>query len=116
MAYAVGVFFANPFAISSIIALLLFYVLLAAKVFAFVEALRFRGQAYPAAGKQTKQLWLILTGLSLAFHFLSGPTGLLSVAGDVASLVFLVDVRPALRQVSGRGGGSQQNMGPYGPW
>jgi hypothetical protein len=32
----------------------------------------------------------------------------------VGALVYLVDVRPAVAQY--RAGGSQQNMGPYGPW
>jgi len=31
----------------------------------------------------------------------------------VAAAVYLVDVRPALRQVSGRG---RSKQGPYGPW
>jgi len=35
------------------------------------------------------------------------------VIAFVAAAVYLADVRPALKQVSGRGGGRQ---GPYGPW
>jgi hypothetical protein len=40
---------------------------------------------------------------------------LVSLAGTIASIVYLVDVRPALQQVGGRGG-NRNNMGPYGPW
>ena len=49
------------------------------------------------------------------------PVLFLQLAGLVASIVFMVDVRPALRQVSGggrggrRGGGSSSD-GPYGPY
>ena len=33
--------------------------------------------------------------------------------GFIAAAVYLADVRPALRQVTGRG---RRNDGPYGPW
>jgi hypothetical protein len=41
----------------------------------------------------------------------------LQIAGLIATIVFFVDVRPALRQVSGGGrrGGSGSD-GPYGPY
>jgi hypothetical protein len=42
------------------------------------------------------------------------PLSFLNIIGVVGALVFLVDVRPAVKQY--RAGGSQQNMGPYGPW
>jgi hypothetical protein len=47
------------------------------------------------------------------------PMLFLQIAGLVASIVFMVDVRPALQQVSGgkgrRRGGSSSD-GPYGPY
>jgi hypothetical protein len=89
-------------------------VLLAAKAVAFFYALRHTAPQYVSAGKQTRVIWLVITGLSLAFHLISGPLNFLNVAGTVGSLVFLLDVRPALRQVSGRGGSS--SSGPYGGW
>jgi hypothetical protein len=50
-------------------------------------------------------------------HLITQPLNFLNVAGTIACIVFLVDVRPALRQVSGRGGsGGGSRMGPYGPW
>ena len=104
----------SPVALSAWIMLALWVVLLAAKAFALVEVLRHNANLFPAAGKQTKQLWLIFTALGLVFHLLTDPISLLNIAGTIAAIVFLVDVRPALQQVSGRGGGSRQ--GPYGPW
>jgi hypothetical protein len=104
----------NPFAITGVISLGLWLVLLAAKAFALIDALRHKPGSFVAAGKQSKQLWLILTGLGLAFHMITNPLSLLNVAGTIIAIVFLVDVRPALQQVTGRGGGSVQ--GPYGPW
>ena len=35
--------------------------------------------------------------------------------GVVAAAVYLVDVRPAVKQVGG-GGSRGTHMGPYGPW
>lgn len=98
---------------------LVFWALFAAgmglKIFAFVEALRTDAQAFPYAGKRTKGLWLAITGVALAVNIVVfNPLFFLNVIGVVGALVFLVDVRPAVKQY--RAGGSQQNMGPYGPW
>lgn len=79
-------------------------------VFAFVDAAVRRAPLFPAAGKLTKPIWLGILGVSLAFMlYLFEATNLLSLAGTVAGIVYLVDVRPALREVSGGGGN-----GPYG--
>ncbi|MCG6500599.1 DUF2516 family protein, partial [Kitasatospora sp. A2-31] len=34
----------------------------------------------------------------------------------VAAIVYMVDVRPAIRALTSRGGRNDRNMGPYGPW
>jgi FtsH-binding integral membrane protein len=96
--------------------------LFVAKVVAFIDSLRHPEGAYPAAGKQTKTLWVVLLGASAALQFflspgpalLSSPIGLFSIAGTVVTGIYFVDVRPAVRQYGGRGGSSSQ--GPYGPW
>lgn len=91
------------FQVQSTVTLVIFLVLLAVKVFAFVDALRRRPQLFPAADKQTKQLWLIVLGLSLAAHLLlPSPIGVLNLAGTVGSLVYLADVRPALQSLTDR--------------
>lgn len=99
----------------------LFYLLgLAMLVFAVVAlvfAATARKDAYPAADKKTKSFWLIILGLVVAVDFFLGIL-FLQIAGLVASIVFMVDVRPALREVSGggrRSGGSSSD-GPYGPY
>jgi hypothetical protein len=96
------------------IALLLWLALLVAKAVAFIESLRYSNAQFVSAGKQTRTLWLVLTGLSVAFHLISGPLNFINIAGTIVSTIFLVDVRPALRHVSGRGGGG--SYGPYGPY
>ncbi|MYS79901.1 DUF2516 family protein [Embleya scabrispora] len=93
----------------------LFLGILLLKVFCLFDAAFRREDAYRAADKKKKSFWLILLGVAVVVDVL--PTGLglmLMLAGLVAAIVYLVDVRPALKEVAGgRGGG--RNMGPYGP-
>lgn len=87
-------------------------------VVAFVFALLGREDAYRAADKQTKTFWLVILGITVVVDFFLASMLFLQIAGLVATIVFLVDVRPALRQVSGGGrrrGGSSSD-GPYGPY
>jgi hypothetical protein len=62
---------------------------------------------------------VIILAVATALGFLGlpigggNPLGLLSIVSVVAAAVYLTDVRPAVRQLRGRGGGS---TGPYGPW
>ncbi|GAA4777362.1 MULTISPECIES: DUF2516 family protein [Streptomyces] len=89
-------------------------------VTALVMAAVAREDAYRAAGKKTKSFWLIVLGLAVAVNVVPFFSMLLlSIAGLIASIVFFVDVRPALREVSGggrRSGGGSSSDGPYGPW
>lgn len=83
--------------------LLLTLVLFAAQAWALVDALSHRPDAYVAADKQTKQMWLIILGLALVAHLLIwDPFSLLNLAGAVAAIVYLVDARPALRSLTRR--------------
>ncbi|MFB9519717.1 MULTISPECIES: DUF2516 family protein [Streptomyces] len=93
------------------------WVFLITAVVALVMAATARADAYRAADKQSKNFWLIILGITAVVNLLV-PMLFLQIAGLVASIVFLVDVRPALRQVSGggrRSGGSSSD-GPYGPY
>lgn len=82
-------------------------------VFALVDALRQRQEAFTAAGKLTKPIWCGILGVGsvLAFIFVFNPLNIFGIVVVVASGVYLADVRPAVRNMSG-GGGS----GPYGRW
>ncbi len=85
----------------------------------FVDAIRRPTGAFPAAGKQTKSLWLIILGVAAVIGLAGVASGgfsalnILEVAAFVAAAVYLTDVRPKVREI-GRGGSSRQ--GPYGPW
>jgi hypothetical protein len=43
------------------------------------------------------------------------PLSFLNLIGVVGAAVYLIDVRPAVKQVGG-GGSQGTHMGPYGPW
>lgn len=73
------------------------------EAWAFVDAISRRPQEFEAAGKQTKTMWLIILGIALVAHMLIWhPISLLNMAGAVASIVYLVDVRPAIRSLTRR--------------
>ena len=71
--------------------------------FAFVHALLQRADAFTAAQKLTKPAWLGITGASLlvlvVFQGPRSPGALFWLAGLVAVLVYIVDVRPKVVEV-----------------
>jgi hypothetical protein len=88
---------------------------LGCEVFALVDALRHRPDAYVAAGKRTKNFWIIVLAVAVVVGVvtLTNVLGFVGIIAFVASAVYLTDVRPALRQVGGRG---RPQDGPYGRW
>jgi hypothetical protein len=99
-----------------------FFVALAVAAFvveawAFGDAIFRPAQAFPAAGKQTKPIWLIILGVAFVLGLYSalygGVTGLLSVIAFVAAAIYLADVRPKVKDFKR---GRSSSMGPYGPW
>jgi hypothetical protein len=88
---------------------------LGVEVYALVDCVRRRPDAFAAAGKRTKQFWMLVTGLAVLLGFVAmGGVGFLAIVAIIAAGVYLADVKPALDQVMGRGSG--RTDGPYGPW
>src|ERR1700739_2840165 len=110
--------FVDPTALS--IVNLFFWVLLLAafviEAWAFGDALRRPKAAFPAAGKLTKPIWLIILGVAFVIG-IAGAVGYLTlismfpIIAFVAAAIYLVDVRPKVSSI--KPGSSQ---GPYGPW
>lgn len=78
------------------------------QAWAVVDCAIRKAPAFTATGKLSKPAWLGITGLALLLQIIVGPsaliggiTTLLVLCGIVASLVYLTDVRPAVREVSG---------------
>ena len=86
------------------------------EAYAFIDAIRRPAEAFTAAGKQTKPLWLVILGVAFVIG-LAGAVNLLSlisifpIVAFVAAAIYLVDVRPKVRALKP---GTRQ--GPYGPW
>lgn len=94
----------DVFGFSNLVTLVAMLGLFVLKAWAFVDCLTHRDEEYVAAGKLNKMAWALILGLSLGAAMLwrSGPIGLLSLAGTIAAIVYLVDVRPALRSLTRR--------------
>ena len=83
--------------VQNLILLVLWVLFLLIKGFALIDCIRRPAQAFPAVSRQTKVLWLILTGISLlAGIVVQDPLSIFGIAGLVASLVYLFDVRPRI--------------------
>jgi hypothetical protein len=71
-------------------------------VFAFVHALLQRADAFTAIDRMTKPAWLGITGggaAAVALFSFADFTMMFWIAGLVAVLVYIVDVRPRLIEV-----------------
>jgi hypothetical protein len=64
---------------------------------AFVDALIRPAASFVAAGKLTKPGWAAITGLSILIVYWFGPMSFLGLPAIIAGIVYLVDVRPAVR-------------------
>ncbi|MER5434303.1 DUF2516 family protein [Streptomyces sp. NPDC002588] len=88
--------------------------------FALVDATIRREDGYRAADKQTKPFWLIVLGIAFVVNLIFPILSFLPIIGLVATIVYMVDVRPALRALPGGGrsrkGGGSSSDGPYGPY
>jgi len=84
-------------------------------VFGLVDALRYKPDAYAAAGKASKNIWLAILGAAVALSIVSygNPFQLPGILAVVGAGVYTADVRPALRQVMGRGSSGDR---PAGRW
>lgn len=66
---------------------------------ALIDALTRPANAYVAAGKLTKQKWGAITALALALAYFLPTFSFLWLPAVIAAIVYLVDVRPALRSL-----------------
>jgi Protein of unknown function (DUF2516) len=72
-----------------------------------------------AAQRLTKQWWLIILGVAFAIGLYYAAYGgsiinFLPILAFVAAAVYLVGIRPKVREYGKRG--SRTSSGPYGPW
>ncbi len=91
----------------------LVFVMLVLQVWALVDCATRSAQAFPTVNKLTKPVWLAITigafavsGLIVSLYrpWFSAGLNPISLIAVVAALVYLADVRPAVREVSGGSG------------
>jgi len=75
--------------------------LLVVKLWALVDAVLRPAQAFVAADKLTKTAWLWILGLAFVADVVLASTFLM-LAGIIAALVYLLDVRPAVASMTRR--------------
>lgn len=78
----------------------LYWAALALHVFAFFDATIRPNAGYVANERLTKPAWMGITALAAGVTYLSGPISFLGIPALVASILYFVDVRPALRGTS----------------
>ena len=83
--------------IDGLINLVVFYATLALAVWAFIDAIIRPAAAFVAAGKLTKPGWMAITGIATLVLLWQGPLSFLGLPAVIAAVVYLVDVRPAVR-------------------
>ena len=88
--------------------LVLFWGLVALRVWALADCLTRSAAAFPAADKLTKPAWvaiLLIAGLLGSYFGLwynpSSVLGIFSLGSTVVAGIYLADVRPAVREISG---------------
>ncbi len=84
----VDLFFHPALALMSLISL----GLLVLKVWALVDCITRPAPAFELHNKLTKVAWIVILALASVF----GGVGILGIAGTVAAIVYLVDVRPVV--------------------
>lgn len=71
------------------------------EAWALVSALRSPAAAFGVVGRLSKRVWVVILLVAVAFTVFSfgSPTGLISLIGAAAAIIFLVDTRVKLRDV-----------------
>jgi hypothetical protein len=89
--------------IDGLVLQILWVILLGVKAFALVDCIRRPADYFPFIGRQTKVLWLALTAVSLLTGLSEQLTlSIFGIAGTVISLIYLLDIRPKMIELTGR--------------
>jgi len=81
-------------------------IVLLVEIIAFVNCATQRADAFPAVGSLSKGAWLALIGGAALFSLLLGFFSMIGLVAVAAALIYLLDVRPALRDA----------VDGHGPW
>lgn len=88
--------------VTSVLSLIVLIVSFAVAVWAFVHIIMQRSDAFTAVGTLTKPMWLLLIGGTALLSWVFSIFGtLLALVSLTAALIYLLDVRPAIREITG---------------
>ena len=87
-------------AVQGLILTVLSVLFLIVKVWALADCATRPKDAFAAAGKRSRNFWLVLTGVAALTGLLFSPLGIFGLAGLVVAAVYLVDVRPRVAEVT----------------
>jgi amino acid transporter len=93
----VGVYTVNG--LTGGILFVLWLIAMAGAVFALVHAIRQRKDAFTAADKLSKPIWLGILGVALLVLLVTSVVGLFGIIAVIAVCVYLVDVRPRVEEI-----------------
>ncbi len=84
--------------------IILGYLFAGVKIWALVDSASHSKAAYEFIGKMNKIFWLSFLGLAVLIQFASvslgwSPTGLLNLVGLILAIIYLVDMRPRLKDL-----------------
>jgi len=83
------------------------YIFVALKIWAFVDATTQKKEVFAAVGRQSKLFWSALLGISVLSQFISvwsgdSNYGILQLVGLILAIVYLVDQRPKMNEIRGK--------------
>ncbi|MGI9196209.1 MAG: DUF2516 family protein [Candidatus Nanopelagicales bacterium] len=88
-------------ATQNLVVLVLWVLFGVVKLWAVIDCIRRPAQAFPAVGRVSKVLWLILTGAAALTGLIPGLTlGIIGIAGLVVAMIYLFDVRVRIADIT----------------
>jgi hypothetical protein len=97
MVSSAPIFYGNVVAIINLVVLIFSLIV---QGVAIVHCLTQRGDAFPAIGTLPKGAWLAIMIVCVVLTVLLGASGIFGLVGVAAALVYLLDVRIGLRDLS----------------
>src|SRR3954469_19680498 len=97
MAYSAPIFYDD---VASIISFVVLIVSLIVQAVALIHCVTQRGDGFQAIGTLPKGAWLAILAVCMVLTLLLGATGIFGLVGVAAALIYLLDVRPGLRDLS----------------
>ncbi|MFI5932612.1 DUF2516 family protein [Actinoplanes sp. NPDC051494] len=67
---------------------------------AFIHCVTQRGDGFQSLGTLPKGAWLAILAVCMVLTLLGGATGIFGLIGVAAALIYLLDVRPGLRDLT----------------